>query len=372
MIALPKEDRPSYVLSYPRWVRLLRAGLVVLLLAGALVRWAVAWLRFLLPVIEGLGDSASALDLLAAQPLWPLIAAHLGLPLAAGAVAVVYAFLPDFGLAEGGLAMRTLTGWWLIPWTTIRAVRIATLEKPRRMVLVQGSWTRWSPWPRLVSLCLGAGWAPGLLLTSALRDFAPLMERLYREVRPAVPDAVFDSEFYPVPMLLTLEPAATLADLVDQAREEGWPWDISAQAMAAVAAGLVVVQLLILLLVGGVWWKPLAIVGLIGIEWPIGALYLYALAEIFPAHVEFRQAGLLYPLPQIPRAILSVPMAMFIASGIPFLAAVTGMAAVLWAVTLTALLVQEMFRLKSVLPAIPGALFQALFQFLLLALILTR
>jgi hypothetical protein len=371
MIKLQKDDRPTYVLSYPRWVRLGRSGLVVLLMGAAVIRWALAWVHFVLPIVQNAGSSIPILQLVAAQPLRPLIAAHLGLPLAGGAVAIVFAFLPDLGLADEGLAVHTLRGWWLIPWKTIKTVRIASLEKPRRLVLVQGGWTRWSPWPRLVSLCLGAGFTPGLLLLSALRDFGPLMGRLYHEVKQAVPEAIFDAEFYPVPALLTVGPVSTLSDLADQARDEGWPLDISAQAMAAVPAGSVLVQGLILILAGGVWWKPLAIVGLGALEWAIGALYLYALAEIFPARVEFRQAVLLYPLPQVPRALLSVPMAMFIAAGLPFLAMIAGLAGVLWAVTLTALLVQQMFRLKSVLPAMAGGVLQALFLFLVLALVLT-
>jgi hypothetical protein len=371
MIKLQKDDRPTYVLSYPRRVRLSRTGLVVLLIGATLVRWVLAWVHFILPIVQGAGGSIPIQRLVAAQPLRPLIAAHIGLPLAAGAIAVVYAFLPDLGLTNDGLAVRTFLDWWLIPWQTIKTVRIASLEKPRRLVLVQGQWARWSPWPRLVSMCLGAGFAPGLLLVSALRDFGPLVERLYREVKRDVPEAVFDAEFYSVPALLAVEPVATLADLVDQARNEGWPLDISAQAMAAVPAGFGLVQLLILILAGGVWWKPLAVVGLSAVEWGLGALYLYAMAEILPGQVGFRQAALLYPLPQIPRALLAVPMAMFIAAGLPFLAVVAGLAGVLWSVTLTALLVQQMFRLESVLPAMAGGVFQALFLFVELALVLT-
>jgi hypothetical protein len=380
MRKLAKDKAPSYVLSYPRWLRLGREALAILLLAAALVQCTLAWVHFLWPIMLSLRRASQAArplgpalaGALAAQPLRPLIAAHVALPLAAAAVAIVYAFLPDLGLADGGLAVRTLRGWWLVPWDTIRTTRIASFKKPkRRLVLVQGSWTRWSPWSRLVSLSLGAGFAPGLLLTAALRDFGPLMERLYREVKHAVPEAVFDAEFFSVPALLLVEPVPTLTDLVDQAREEGWPLDISAQAMAAVSGGLVLVELLILLLSGGTWWKPIAIVGLGAMEWGIGTLYLYALAEIFPARVELRQAALLYPLPQIPRALLSIPMAMFVAVDLPFLAAMAGLAGVLWAVILTALLVQQLFRLESILPAIIGGVFQVLFQFLLLAFVLT-
>lgn len=374
MIKLQGDDRPTYVLSYSRRIRWGRTGLVVLLVGAAVVRWALAWVHYLTPVYEGIRASLPIADLLAGLrvlPLRPLIAAHVGLFLAAAAVAIVYAFLPDLGVADEGLAIHTFRGWWLVPWNTIRTVRIASPTKPRRLVVVQGKWTRWSPWSRLVSICFGAGFAPGLLLVSALRDFAPLMERLYQEVKWAVPDAVFDPEFYALPALLVVQPVPALTDLAEQARDEGWPLDVSGQAMAGVAGGLVLVQLLILVMAGGVWWKPLAIVGLTAVEWGLGALYLYALAEVYPAQVTLRQAALLYPLPQIPRALLAVPMAMFIGAGLPSLAVIAGMAGVLWSVTLTAILVQQMFHLKSILPAMVGGVLQVLFLFLMLALALS-
>jgi hypothetical protein len=142
--------------------------------------------------------------------------------------------------------------------------------------------------------------------------------------------------------------------------------------MAGVAGGLVLVQVLILMLVGGTWWKPLALVGLCALEWGIGALYLYALAEVFPGQLELREGALLYPLAQIPRALLAVPMAMIVAAGVPFLAAMLGLAGVLWAVVLTALLVQQIYRLESILPAMIGGALQALFQFIILAIAFSR
>jgi hypothetical protein len=370
MARLQGDDKPTYILSYPRWVRLGRIGAVVLLVGVALVRWVLAWISFVRPVIEAASTSANRLDILAAQPLRPLIAAHLSLLLVAGAVAFLYDFLPDLSLVSEGLAVRTVLGWKSIPWTAVRVVRIMSFEtRRRRLVLVQGNWTRWSPWPRLVSICLGAGYDPGVLVTSDIRDFKPLMRCIYEEVKQARPDALFDDEFLSPSALMVLEPMPTLDSLIDDARGEGWPLAISAQAMAAVPAGLVLVQLLILLLRGGAWWKPLAIVGLCEMEWLIGALYLYALAEFFPGGLEFQGGLLLYPLPQIPRALLTVPMAMLVAAGVPFLATMVGLAGVLWAVTLTALLVQRLYRLDSVLPAMVGGALQALLQFLALAVV---
>ena len=139
--------------------------------------------------------------------------------------------------------------------------------------------------------------------------------------------------------------------------------------MAAVPAGLVLVQVIGLLLEGGVWWEPLAIVGLCAMEWLIGTFYLYALTEIFPSFVELREAALLYPLPQIPRALLAIPMAMLVAARVPFLAAMLGLAGVVWAVILTALLVQQVFRLESILPATIGGTVQVVFQFLILLVV---
>jgi hypothetical protein len=378
MTKLQGEDRPTYILSYPRGVRWGRMGLVALLAGAGLVRWILAWVRFVRPLIQAANASSQPpvelgrvlLDALAAQPLRPLIAAHLGLLLVAAALAFVYAFLPDLSLADDGLAARTLTGWQVIPWTAVGALRVATLaESQRRLVLVQGSWARRSLPYRLVSACVGAGLEPGLLLTSDIRDFAPLMRRVVQEIKRAAPQATFDTDFPAVPIRLVLEPVPTLKSVVEQARDEAWPLALSAQAMAAVAGGLVLAQLLFLILVGGAWWKPLALAGLCALEWLIGALYLYALTELFTTRYEFRQAALLYPLAQIPRALLAIPMAMLVAAGAPFLAAMMGLVGVVWAVILTALLVQQMYRLESILPAVLGGALQALFQFIVLAIV---
>ncbi len=370
-------ERPTYVLSYPRSLRLARLALALVLGAGATLNWALVWIGTLGPVIQAVRtvDPASGwghvlLDALAAQPWRPLVAAHLSLLLTAGAVALIFALLPDLSLADDGLAVRTWSGWRVIPWSAMRAVRIMSFaRKERRLVLVQGTWTRWSPWSRLASAVLGGGWAPGLFFTSAIRDFRPLMLRLYHEVHQAAPQALFDDQFLSPSAALVVEPVPTLADLADQARGEGWPLDLSLQAMAAVPGGLILVQLLLLLLRGGAWWKPLAIAGLSGLEWIMGGLYLYALAELLPGSTEFREGILLYPMPQIPRALLALPMAMLVSAGLFFPAALLGLGGLLWAVTLTALLVQQMYRLPSVLPTTVGATLQALFQFLILAIV---
>jgi len=371
-----EEDHPTYILSYARRVRWSRSGAVLALVILVLVRWVLAWISFLRPVIEvmsgtawGTSEGSRLLaETLAAQPLRPLLSAHLSLLFVAGAIAFLYDLLPDLALTDEGLAARTVFGWRVIPWAAITVVRIVSFaEKDRHLVLAQGTWARWSPWPRLVSMCLGAGFAPGVPFTSAIRDFEPLMLRLYREVKQAVPEALFDDEFLSPSALLVVEPGPTLTSLAEQARRESWPLAVSAQAMGSVAAGLILVQVLIWILQGDAWWKPLAIVALCGIEWLIGALYLYALTEFYPALIEFGEAALLYPLVQIPRALLALPMAMLVAAGVPFLAAMVGLMSVLWAVILTALLVQQIYSLKSILPTMIGGTLQALFQFLVLA-----
>jgi hypothetical protein len=139
--------------------------------------------------------------------------------------------------------------------------------------------------------------------------------------------------------------------------------------MVAVPAGLVLVQLILLLLRGGAWWKPLAIAGLCGLEWATGALYLYLLGKLFSGSLNLREGALLYPMPQIPRALLAVPMAMLVPAGLLLPAALLGLAGVLWAVTLTVLLVQQLYRLPSPLLAIVGAAPQAFYQFLILTLL---
>jgi hypothetical protein len=381
--AEPKREakqKPSYVVSYSRSIRLARTAAVLLLLGAAVASWVLAWMAFLDPVIQAAKaiDPSTAwgrvlIDVVVRQPLRPLLSAHISLLLTAGVISLIYALLPDLALDDEGLMLRTPRGWRVVPWDKMRVVRIMSFEEEdRHLVLVQGAWTKFALWPRLVSMLFGAGVAPGVLITSAVRDFEPLMVRLYREVTQAVPEAVFDDEFVSPTIAMVVAPVSTLADLVDRSRDEGWTADLSAQVMAAVAAGLALVQILLMaLFLGGSWFRPVAVVILCGVEWLIGALYLYAVAEFLPGAVEFRQAALLYPLPQIPRAILAVPMAMLISAGLTFLAVVVGLAAVLWSVILTVLLVQKLYRLDSVLPAAVGGVLQAVFQFIVLAIAFT-
>jgi hypothetical protein len=357
----------SYTLSYPRWLRLARIAIMLLLAVAALAQWVLAWLQFIQPLAQGAA--------LAAQPLRPLIAANLGLLLTLGSVALVYLFLPDLALADDGLAVRTLFGWRTVPWAAVTAVRTIPFDRSsRKMVLVQGRWRWGMPWLHLVSTCLGAGLQRGVLFTSAIRDFEPLLRRLRQEVALAAPQAVLDDQFFSLPARLILEPVPTLDGLVGRSRDEDWALANlaqSARAMAAVTAGLLLVQLLIMALEGGAWWKPVALVGLGAVEWVAGALYVYALGAFLPGEVELHQGARLYPFAQLPRALLALPMAMLVVVGLPFLASMVGLAAIVWAVILTAVLVQQVYRLPSILPAMAGAAIQALAQFIVLALVFT-
>jgi hypothetical protein len=355
----------------------------LLLGLGALGNWILTWVGFAQPVAEAVAAAGPGaawgrilLDALAAQPLRPLIAAHISLALAFVAIRIVYDLLPDLGLVEDGLAVHRFLRWQVVPWAHVHTVRLATLgdpaeqPAPQRLVVVQGTWLRWCLGPRLVSMVMGAGFNPAVLFTSDIRDFGPLMLRLYKEVKKAAPQALFDDDFFAAPASILFEPAETLDGLVEQARTEGWPLDLSVQAMGAVAAGLLLAKLLGLLLWGGAWWQPVAILFLVSVEWMVGALYLYALAEFLPGSVEFGASALVYPMAQIPRAVLSVPMIMLVAVGLGWLAAVVGLIGVIWAVLLTSLLVQRIYRLDAMSPAIPGGVLHAGYLFILLAIAL--
>jgi Bacterial PH domain len=355
----------SYTLSYPRRVKLARLAIVVLLAVAALIQWVQAWIHFIQPLTQGIS--------LAAVPLRPLIAANLGLVLTVASMALVILFLPDLALRDDGLAVRTLFGWRVMPWTAITAVRTITFaQSSRKLVLVQGSGGRRISWLHLVSAFLGAGFRPGILFTSAIRDFEPLVSRLRQEVTQATPEAVLDDRFFSLPARLASEPAPTLDGLAEQSRQGDWALSTLAQpakAMVSVTVGLLVVLLLLLAYRGGAWWKPIALVGLGAIEWAGGALYFYALGAFMPGEVELHQGAFLYPFPQIPRALLALPMAMLVVAGLPFLATVVGLAAIVWAVVLTALLLQQVYRLPSILPAMAGAALQALAQCVVLVFI---
>jgi len=357
----------SYTLSYSRWVKLLRIAILVLLAVAALVQWVLAWVHFIQPLTQGVS--------LSAMPLRPLIAANLGLALTVGSMAFVMLFLPDLALTDDGLAVRTLFGWRVMPWAAVTAVLTIPFDRSsRKLVLVQAGGGRGISWLHLVSACLGAGFKPGILFTTAIRDFQPLVDRLAQEVAQAAPQAVFDDQFFSLPARLVFEPVPTIDRLAERSRDSNWALSTLAQparAMAAVTAGLLLVLLLLLALRGGAWWKPVLLIGLGAVEWAAGGLYFYALGAFLPGEVELHQGAYLYPFPQIPRALLALPMAVLVVAGLPFLATMVGLAAIVWSVILTALLLQQVYRLPSILPAMAGAALQALAQFVVLALVFT-
>ena len=123
------QDRPTYILSYPRALRLARMAVLALLTGSALIHWGLAWARFLEPAIHTAGQGADLLDALSVQPLRPLVSAHVSLVLVAWALAFVCAFLPDLSLADSGLAVRTISGWRVAPWASVTAVRSATVKR---------------------------------------------------------------------------------------------------------------------------------------------------------------------------------------------------------------------------------------------------
>jgi hypothetical protein len=173
---------------------------------------------------------------------------------------------------------------------------------------------------------------------------------------------------------LVFEPVPTIDGLAGQSRDDDWALAKLAQparVMAAVTAGLFLILLLSLALKGGAWWKPLLLVALGAIEWAAGALYFYALGAFLPGEVELHQGARLYPYPQIPRVLLALPMAMLVAAGLPFPASMIGLAAIVWSVILTALLLQQVYRLPTILPAMAGAALQAFAQFIVLVFVFT-
>jgi len=297
----------SYTLSYSRWVKPARIAVLLLLAVAALVQWVLAWVHFIQPLTQGVS--------LVALALRPLIAANLGLLLTVGSLAFVYLILPDLALADEGLAVRTLFGWRVMPWAAVTTVRtIPFAQSSRKMVLVQGGGGRGISWLHLVSACLGAGFKPGILFTSAIRDFEPLVDRLRQEVALAAPRRCSTTSSFPC------RPTGLRAGA--HHRRTGQPVTRrrlgavhsgpTRRAMAAVTAGLLLVLLLLLALRGGAWWKPVLLIGLGAIEWAAGALYFYALGALLPGEVELRQGARLYPFPQIPRALLALPMAMLV------------------------------------------------------------
>lgn len=375
--------------TYPRRITLVLSWGTSILAALMLVHYVFYWLRFaalLLPELRSL-PVFDRLDLRMAHlvaPWWILVAGHLMVLIMIGLLVAIRHLLPDLEARGEGLAVRYFNTWRVVPWAQIKAIKVTEFSEESQIVLVQ---TRGQlPMSSLLgSLIYDGSFSTGVLVTSAISNFEPLLQRIVVEVtkhQPAGADEespIFRDDS-PSPLLWLSFRAGTAIDwLVAHSRDDEETTQVQAGQLLRAAGPMIAVAAAPALLAFVDRSLRLAIVpdpGLIGgvialfllglLEWPIVCIGMQALDEMGGDSEEGARALYLYPLVQLPRLIpLGVALLLSLL-GLPLaVALLLWLAAIGWSFLLSAGLWEALYDWRGT-QLLTGGLVPVAFQLLLL------
>jgi len=362
--------------SYPRRITALftwGAGLLTLLLV---LRYLVYWLKFLrirfpslvtLPVFNRL----EILDLNLQTPWWLLVAAHILLALMLGVIFALRNLLPELEAI-------------VIPWSSITAIKVTEFSEASQIVLVQTS----AGLPiasRLSSLIYDGSFNRGVLITSALNTFEPLLQRVVLEItrhqseHTAPADApIFQNEARSSFLLLSLRGGATIDQLVAEIREDEESKTLKPRRLLRAARPMFLLALPPVLLMfcdrairQGILPDAGLIVGMIVLfllsmlEWPLVCLISVILDEMTGGAEEGNRAFYLYPLTQTPRLLPLAGALIMVLLGVPILPVLFWLGAVGWSFLLAAGLWEALYDWRSG-QLLAGGLVPVVFQLLIM------
>jgi hypothetical protein len=374
---------------YPaRITRLLTwgAGILALLLG---LRYLVLWLKFLrvlfpnlvaLPIFNRL----EILDLNLQAPWWLLVAAHLLLVIMLGIIAALRNLLPELEARGNSLAVRSFRGWVEIPWSNIKAIKVTEFSEESQIVLVQvNGGLPFSA--RLSSLIYDGSFAPGVLITSALNTFEPLLQRVVLEITRNQGDntsptdtPIFQNDARSPFLLLSFRAGATIDQLVAEIREDDATKELNLLRLLRTTRPMFWLALPPALLMfcdrairQGILPDVGLVVGMIVLfllsllEWPLVCLISVILDEMTGGGEEGNRAFYLYPLTQLPRLLPLAGALIMILLGVPVLPVLFWIGAIGWSFLLAAGLWEALYDWRSG-QLLAGGLVPVVFQLLIL------
>lgn len=373
--------------SYPRRITAIftwGSGLLAVLLV---LRYITYWLKFAaltFPTLQPL-PVFNRLDLRQLPaPWWLLVAAHLMALIALGFLVALRNLLPEIEARSQGLAVRYFQQWILVPWSSIKAVKVTEFSEESQIVLVQMSGGR-PLTARLNSLIYDGSLAPGILITSAISSFEPLLQRIILEVtraqseRAALTEApILQSEASSSALLLTFRPGTTIDKLVEESRADESAKTFAPARLLRAAGPMVWLALLPALLLfadrviqqailpdGRVLVAMIVLVLLGLLEWPLVCLVSEALDEMTGGGEEGQRVFYLYPLIQLPRLLPLVGALLMVLLGVPILPVLLWLGAIGWSFLLAAGLWEALYDWRGG-QLLAGGLVPVAFQLLIL------
>jgi hypothetical protein len=393
--------------TYPARITALLAGATALLSVAMVWSYLSYWVRFIaltLPGVRGIApfswtnnDAAYAelynafrtrgVPLLGVEgrpdlpaPWWILVAAHLMLLLGVPLLLWLRSLLPSVESRDDGLAVRNMLNgrWQLIPWGRVRAFKATELTEQSQVLLLQA---RGLPGRgRLSSAVYDGSLGPGILITSAIAHFQPLLAHALQRIAPLEREGappILRQEAHSWLIWIAFQRQAALGALVADARADEATKTLNGQRLTAAASPMAVVALLpaLLLLATGLLGDSPPGLGLafgaLGLwllgmlEWPLVALLSVLLDENTGGGEEDYRAMSVYPTSQLPRVLPLIAAVIMQIVGVPALPALAWLGAIVMAFWLASGLFEALYDWRGS-QAVLGGLLPVIWQLFLL------
>jgi hypothetical protein len=313
-------------------------------------------------------------------PWWLLVAAHLMLLLAVPTLLWMRNLLPSLESRDDGLAVRNMLNgrWQLIPWQRVSAFKATEVSDQSQILLLQA---RGLPGTgRLSSMVYDGSVTPGVLITSAIGYFQPLLTHALNRIAPHEREGappILQQEARSWLLWLSLQRRTALATLVAEARDDEKTKSVTAPRLLEAArpmAGISMIPALLLVVSGLLADNPPGL-GLIGgaialwlfgmLEWPLVALVSVLLDENTGGGEEGYRALSLYPRSQLPRVLPLLGALIMQVVGLPVLPVLAWVGAIAWAFWLAAGLFEALYEWRGS-QMVLGGLLPVIWQLLLL------
>lgn len=375
--------------AYPARISGLFIWGTALLALVAIVRYIVYWLEFAavispsllrLPVFDRLSPTAAQ----QAAPWWVLVAAHLMLLVVFTILIALRHTLPELEARRDGLAVRHFSRWLLLPWERIMTIKVTELSENSQIVLIQAS----GGLPlsaRFASLIYEGSFKPGVLLTSAISGFEPLLQRTVLEVTrhqnvqgDIEGSPLFQSEAYSPLLYTSLRGANAIDRQIEDSRETNETTEFKTPLLLRSAGIMFWIALMPALLALAdrairqaivplpFLFVAIAILFVLGmLEWPVVALAASTYDDMSGGGEEGNRPFYLYPATQLPRVIPLAFAIVFTLLGVPVLPILLWLTAIGWSFLLAAGLWSTLYDWRGS-QLVVGGLVPVIFQLLLL------
>lgn len=278
-------------------------------------------------------------------PWWILVAAHLMVLLSVAVIFWISHLLPALEIREQGIAVYDWLRrrWRVVPWNRIQALKLTEISEESQVLLLQ---SRALPLSQsLTSLLYDGSFTPGVVITSAISNFQPMLEQALGQIvalEEAGGPTVLQQEARSRLLWHAMDDRTALAEMVSAVRAD--PDTRTLQPATLLPAGLLMAALalppalLVLLagLLGDVvpgWGMLFAALGIwiFGmLEWPAITYGSTILDAKTGGGEDGYRAVPLYPISQLPRLLPLLVAIVAQIAGIVVLPVLAWIGAMVW------------------------------------------